>query len=231
MLVAMADFRIIAEAARVDPEWAVIEAIWEELDTPYEPDPRLSELTPGQRAIYALRWISSEVENGGFHQCFWNPTGSLLPEAIEGADVLGSPGWAQLLQEARDVLPAPYPRGHGHRRAALEQLSEEAVAGLEQLDDRLYDLDGAEETSLDSLSRRYIEAHPEDFFVPAAGEEEAAAALLACARQLVDEPPPRRLDLAASLLAEASRRSRGGGTGQVAELAESLLAQLPDLRS
>lgn len=42
------DFRILPEAARLDPEWAVIDRIWNELRTPYEPNERLDELTPGQ---------------------------------------------------------------------------------------------------------------------------------------------------------------------------------------
>ncbi len=37
------DFRILPEAARLDPEWAVIDRIWNELRTPYEPDERLDE--------------------------------------------------------------------------------------------------------------------------------------------------------------------------------------------
>jgi hypothetical protein len=51
------DCRILREAARVDPEWAVIDQIWTALATPYSPDARLMDLTSGQRAIYALTWI------------------------------------------------------------------------------------------------------------------------------------------------------------------------------
>lgn len=37
--------------------WLAIERIFTELATPYEPDARLYELTPGQRAVYSLDWV------------------------------------------------------------------------------------------------------------------------------------------------------------------------------
>jgi hypothetical protein len=223
------DFRILPEAARVVPEWAVIERIWTELRTPYDPDDRLYQLTAGQRAVYALSWIRSEVCNGGFDQCFFNSTGYLLPEAIEGADLLEAPQWASMLREARDVFPPPFPRDRTVRQELLDELPPDRQDALDRLDDRLYDLDGASETSLDLLFRRYINGHPEEFFVPAANEEEAASALLQGARSIINSHPPRRLELAQALLEEVARRSRAGGTGRAGALAESLLAQLPDM--
>src|SRR6266536_2839023 len=50
---------------REDLHWAVLQPMWHELQTPYEPDPRLHQATPGQRALYALYWLESETSNGG----------------------------------------------------------------------------------------------------------------------------------------------------------------------
>jgi hypothetical protein len=225
------EFRVVREAARVDPEWAVIEVIWNELSTPYSPDQRLYELSSGQRALYSLHWIRSEVANGGFHQCFWNPTGYLLPEAVAGAELLEAPEWSLLLGEAERLFPPPYPRAREDRQELLGRLAEDDLRRMDLLDERLFDLEDSDATSLDVLFRRYIERHPDEFFVPAPSEEDACKALLDGARRLVNEPPPRRLDLADELLREAAERSRRSGTGRVAVLAESLLSQLPDLRA
>lgn len=73
---------------------------------------------------------------------------------------------------------------------------------LNGLDDELYDLEDAPDTSLDALFRAYIMKHPEEFFVDATDEEEAAGPLLEGARGIINSRPPRRLDLAAELLAE-----------------------------
>lgn len=223
------DFRVLREAARVDPEWAVIDQIWTALATPYAPDARLMDLTPGQRAIYALTWIRSEVRNGGFDQCFSNSTGFLLPEAVEGARLLDTPAWVDLLGRAMSLFPSPYPRDRLRRQELLDELAEEQSSTMNGLDDELYDLDAAPATSLDALFRRYIEQHDDEFFRPNGDEEAASAALLGCARGLVNTAPPRRLDLAEELLSEAIARSRSGGTGKTAAVAESLLRQLPDM--
>jgi GNAT superfamily N-acetyltransferase len=225
----MTDFRILREAARVEPEWAVIDRIWAELDTPYRADTRLADLSPGQRAIYALTWIRSDVQNGGFHQCFSNPTGSLLPEAVEGAEVLGLPDWSQLLREAGAVFETPFPTSRERRQERLDRLTTLEQDAFESFDDRLYDLDDDPTTSLDLAFRRYIDAHPAEFFVDNEDEELAAATLLDVARRLVNDPPPRRLDVARDLLEEAVSRSRAAGTGRAAALAETLLIQLPDM--
>lgn len=211
----------------MDPEWAVIGRIWHELRTPYEPDDRLGKLTRGQRAIYALSWIRAEVSNGGFDQCFFNSTAFLLPEAIEGAELLGSPEWADLLREARDLFPPPFPLERERRQQLLDQMPESSRDAMQRLDDQLFALDEDPHTSLDELFRRYIEGHPEEFFIDTDDEEAAADALLDAARSIIDGHPPRRLELACDILEEAVTRSRAGGTGKAARLAESLLDQLP----
>ncbi len=85
---------------------------------------------------------------------------------------------------------------------------------LAAFDDRLFELDDDPATSLDRASRRYIDAHPEEFFAENEDEELAAATLLDVARGLVNDPPPRRLDVAQELLTEAISRSKAGGSGR-----------------
>jgi hypothetical protein len=73
-----------------------------QLQTPYEPDPRLHQAALGQRALYALYWLESETSNGGLHQYFWNPTGMLADEAVQGARRLRLSGYADLLEQEED---------------------------------------------------------------------------------------------------------------------------------
>ena len=152
-----------------------------------------------------------------------------MPEAVEGAATIGSNEWATLLRRAQEAFPPPFPRDHERRQHLLEAFSEKQLTHLERLDDELFDLDASPELSLDVLFRLYIDDHPDEFFVEAASEEEAAKALLDVAREIVNRPPPRRLDFALELLEEAIQRSERGGSGATAQLAASLLKQLPDL--
>ena len=129
------------------------------------PDPRLDDITAGQRAIYALTWIRAEVGNGGFDQLFRNTTGCLLPDAVEGAELVGSEPWHSLLAEAMNLLPRPYPRDRGQRLAVLDTLPESTSEAMSGLDDRFYALVSDSATDLTAIGLPYIEAHPEEFYL------------------------------------------------------------------
>jgi hypothetical protein len=180
------DFRIFEATAAFEYPFSLIRRIWHELRTPYEPDERLEQLTPGQRAQYALRWIEVEVENGGFQQCFSNTTGYLMPEGVYGAHLFGSDQWAAVLSAAADVLGSSYPRDHAERAHLLSMLDETEMGELRNCDERLYELNLNPETSLRTLIDRYVAAHPNDFYVEPVDEAEAAKALLANAREIVN---------------------------------------------
>ena len=168
----MVEFRIRRDAL-IDPQdreqvwWDVIAPAFDELRTPYEPDPRLDELTPGQRALYALHWARSEIGNGGFHQYLYNPTGMLANEALLGAELIGATDFAELFREVRTlVFGKTFIEDQGRRIDVLEGLSEEALAKLEELTDRFYDLMGsADESALARYCSGYVDAHSADFFL------------------------------------------------------------------
>ena len=169
----MVDFRIRRDAL-TDPEdreqvwWDVIALAFDELWTPYEPDPRLAELTPGQRALYALHWARSEIGNGGFHQFLYNSTGMLANEALRGAELIGATAFAELFREVRTLLfDDTFVEDQRRRIDVLERLSGEALARLEELTDRCYDLLGSTDESTMAVScAEYVELHPQEFFLP-----------------------------------------------------------------
>jgi Domain of unknown function (DUF4375) len=164
------EFRIRRDAL-TDPQdheqvwWDVIAPAFDELRTPYEP--RLDELPPGQRALYALHWARSEIGNGGFHQYLYNSTGMLANEALRGAELIGATEVAELLREVRTLFGYKFIEDQGRRIEVLEGLSDEALARLEEITDRFYDLIGsADESTLAGYWARYVEAHTNEFFVP-----------------------------------------------------------------
>lgn len=224
------EFRILRESSEFDFPFSVIQRVWDELDTPYEPDPRLAELSPGQRAAYSMHWIFAEVCNGGFVQCFSNSTGYLLPEAIDGAQLFEAPQWTEVLTDAANTLGQPYPRDRDERNRRLDSLSSDQQATLDECDDRLYALDATAETSLTALTVRYINEHPDEFFVDAPDESAAAQALLGTARRAIDAQFGRDLDLAERLLGQALSRASSAGDSRTAALAQSLLDQVPFMR-
>jgi Domain of unknown function (DUF4375) len=167
------DFRIRRDAL-TDPEdreqvwWDVIAPAFDALRTPYELDPRLDELMPGQRALYALHWARSEIGNGGFHQFLYNPTGMLAAEAERGTELIGAAEFAELFREVRTLLfGETFPRDQGRRIGVLEVLSDEALERLVELTDRFYYLMGStDESRLAVYCAEYVATHPHEFFFP-----------------------------------------------------------------
>jgi hypothetical protein len=167
-----ADFRI-PRSALTDPSdpaqvaWDVIEPLWDELETPYQPDERLrTTATPGQRALYALHWTNSEVCNGGFHQYFTNSTGMLTPDALFGARLVRATEYATTIERAASIFGPEVPSVHEERRAHLQRLDKDGTAVLDECDERWYKLIGSPATALEAFVASYIQEHPNDFFVP-----------------------------------------------------------------
>ncbi len=143
--------------------WRAIERIFTEFRTPYDPDERLAELTPGQRAVYALDWVRKEVGNGGFDQLFGNSTGYLTPEAIEGAAYIGALDYVDVLRRAAAIFPnGVVPRDRDERTDLIDP--EEHGPLLDRLDDEFFALLENPERNLTRLMAIYMARHPTEFF-------------------------------------------------------------------
>ncbi len=146
--------------------WYAIEKIFTELRTPYESDDRLSGLTVGQRAVYALDWVRKEVGNGGFDQLFGNSTGYLTPEAIEGAKHIGADDYADVLQRAANVFPSGVvPRDRDQRTDHLDSDPDTYGPILEALDDEFFALLEDPDRNLTRLMAIHMARHLDEFFV------------------------------------------------------------------
>jgi hypothetical protein len=83
--------------------------------------------------LFSAHMALAEVHNGGFLQLFWNNTGVLVPEAIEGFLAIGMPKLASILSEASLPLGTPYPRNRDDRWDALLVASKRDCDELEQM--------------------------------------------------------------------------------------------------
>lgn len=167
------DFRVPAPPRDTPDDevvWRAIEQIFTELRTPYEPDERLFELTPGQRAVYALDWVRKEVSNGGFDQLFGNSTGYLMPEALEGAEYIGATDYADVLRRAAAVFRGgEVPRDRDERTDVLDAEPARIGPVLEALDEEFYALLDDHERNLTRLMAIFIAENAEQFFVKEQG--------------------------------------------------------------
>ncbi|WP_394840297.1 DMP19 family protein [Pendulispora rubella] len=121
--------------------------------------------TPGQVAVFAVRWCDHEVCNGGFHQLFYNSTGILFPEAVQGLQQIGATDYASFFSQAASLLPsADVPRDRDERIRLLERVPYELwKKQIKPVEDAYYALRRTG-TTVERHAARYVEEHSEDFF-------------------------------------------------------------------
>ena len=121
----------------------------------------LSAAARGQRVLYILNSVEGEINNGGFHQLFWNATGEFVDEAIAYAGELGATRERELLRDAASIFPDGVPEDPDERQEVLESLPKELSEDrLDAISSRWY----AQELSFEPYLRKYIRAHPDEFF-------------------------------------------------------------------
>jgi len=135
--------------------------------------------TRGQLLVYAVTWLEREVLNGGFAQCFWNPSRSLYAYCPEGLEASGLHSYAEVVRQACAALFAqgtPSPVRAERIRALRElaarhrseadaddeelQIPEEAVT--ERFDAAFPDLHGDGQEFYDAIAD-YVRGHPDEF--------------------------------------------------------------------
>ena len=117
-------------------------------------------LTPGMLMLYTTWYFEAEANNGGFNQYFFNSSGSLAKEALDGLELLGAKLHASLLLKAIEIQKSEaslrqQARDMGRIEASAENYK---YIQLGALDERFFKLD-----ELSPLRIKYIREHPGEF--------------------------------------------------------------------
>jgi hypothetical protein len=130
--------------------WDAIEPIWDLVNFYDGEETYLASISTLDRPLvllYAAHFAYSEICNGGFQQFYWNSTGAIGPETVEGYRLIGMPELAALMERASALLEYPYPRDSSLRQHVLFR-----VSGSGELDSK----------STDSLKRLYEVSDKDD---------------------------------------------------------------------
>jgi hypothetical protein len=93
-----------------------------------------------EQAIYSIWWLEAEVNNGGFHQYFWNSAGDNANVALESLRDIGANETATLLQTAIDIaFEGKFPMPREERQAQLEVDEDSKMDSLGELDSVFYE--------------------------------------------------------------------------------------------
>jgi len=102
-----------------------------------------STLSEQDQQLFAILDLRQEVNSGGFDSYFRYWGGNTAEVALKGLPRMLGEGWASLLREAMGLFGTAYPTDPDARFAAIDALGLEEA--LDALDQRLYDLEGAED--------------------------------------------------------------------------------------
>jgi len=171
----MADYRVSKKALAAtgpNPTQAVLEAVMAKTD---EAEVRtgssaareifMRQLTPGQRAVFAIARFEMELNGGGFDAYFRHAAGDYALDATAGLRMVDASRFESVLTNAISLFPGRKPDRDTDKRAEqLESIVAKAPDAFENLDSEFFDSYAGEE-SLGKLLIVYIRAHPAEFFV------------------------------------------------------------------
>jgi len=153
------DYVVDDEMLDSDDSFAIIQPVWSYADIygsleDYESS--LARFSGPQRLVFAIHWYASEVNNGGHDQFFFNSTGIVWPDALEGFKEIGSEKAYAILFEATSRFGVKPSRDRELRMEQLERIE----GGFDDLDDRFYELD----EDIYTLSIDYARKHRTGFY-------------------------------------------------------------------
>lgn len=103
--------------------------------------PVIRSLAPGIRAIYTTWLVDAEVNDGGFHQYFFNSSGQYAGEALAGYELLGADDYAAIMRSAIATFEIDRERLAAYEADDPEVFAESpAHAALREVDQRYYAL-------------------------------------------------------------------------------------------
>ena len=115
-----------------------------------------------QRYILAIQWYIAEVNNGGHDQFYFNSTGIVWQDALNGLLEVGHKKAYDILKTSADRLGGSPSLDRFERQEQLENSN----ADFDDLDNEFYGI-----IDLDELIMVYIRSHKTDFFFEGAIEK------------------------------------------------------------
>ncbi len=111
---------------------------WESLDNPHDiAEPTEIQLSMDE-VVDLIDTLEGEVNNGGFHQYFYNSAGDRTAETIQALEIIGAFAMAEIVKRAAQKFPYGMPpKNRFERQDALLEADPNAAA-FRALDEEFY---------------------------------------------------------------------------------------------
>lgn len=124
-------------SAKRDPFFVLYSSL---IDRVCNSDGGFSALSEPEKLYYALTLFQNEVDNGGFHQLFFNSSGAYYEFIESGLVSFDEPRKVDLLRRARRIVfpEIEIPTDTGRRRSVMPAPTPELMKELDELDQQFY---------------------------------------------------------------------------------------------
>ncbi len=141
--------------------WRIVSPLFQSVSIYDGNDKYISDLdkfSKQQKYIFAVGWYRSEVDNGGHDQFFFNSTGIVFQDALDGLKEMGAKDFYEILKDASDRMGNGLSKDRSIRVNCLENENPE----FDDLDKKFYELD--RKFSLEKFMKDYILRNKDKFY-------------------------------------------------------------------
>jgi hypothetical protein len=139
----------------------IIEPVWNTVSI-YDGEAKylndLRKFSVPQKYVHAIMWYSYEVNNGGHDQFYFNSTGIVWEDALNGLKEVDQIDFYNILKESVQKMGGKPSKDRFERQKQLNKLKPD----FEDLDDKFYELE--KKTDLDSVLLDYIKKNRTSFY-------------------------------------------------------------------
>ena len=120
----------------------------------------MDNLTKEQKLFYYNQCLEREINNGGFHQYFFNSSGDFALQTVKSLQTIGAKKTADILQKAIDQFPdKSILEDRTTRQGIIVQIEETAEPIWEELDQKFF----AYEDDLNTLNIEFVRKNKDKF--------------------------------------------------------------------
>ena len=117
---------------------------------------KIENLSDAQKNFYFNQNLEREINNGGFHQYFYNSSGDYANETIQSLKKIKADKTAEILMKAINQFPdKSVPKDRDKRQEIIEKIEEESTPIWEELEQIFYKY----EDDLNTLNMEYVKSN------------------------------------------------------------------------
>ncbi len=120
---------------------------------------QIGKLNQAQKVLYVTYELEAEVNNGGFSQYFYNPSGNLSNELVPSFKAIGAERTAEICQKAVSIFGDSVPVDRNEREECYDKMEDDVSELLSECDHEFYEY----EDNIMDLQYKFVMENKDSF--------------------------------------------------------------------